>query len=359
MKVRLKKLRDQVIVLTGASSGIGLVTTRMAAQRGARLVLAARSDPELQQLVQEIRARGGQAVAVAADVGKPEDIQRIADTASAHFGGCDTWVNNAGVTSFGRIEEIAMEDHRHLFETNFWGMVYGSLAAVRLLRPHGGALINVGSVASDRAFPIQGMYSASKHAVKGFTEALRVELAKESAPIAVTLIKPTSIATPLTRHGANYLPDHPTLPPPVYDPELVAEAILHCAEHPTRDLFVGDAAKVMASAASLSPRLMDRHQEAVMFDQQHTGWPAPPNRKGSLYEASHDLAERGDYPRHIFRTSVYNSVRMHPVASAASVLGAGLALGAIWKLVAANRTVASAPPRAKTKALHAGAQAAG
>lgn len=343
MRVQLKRLSDQVIVLTGASSGIGLVTARKAAQRGARLVLAARSGDELEQLAGEIRSRGGQAIAVPADVSQQDDVQQVADTAMRHFGGCDTWINNAGVTVFGRIVEVTVEDHRRLFETNFWGIVYGSLAAVRVLQGRGGALINLGSVASDRAFPLQGMYSASKHAVKGFTDALRVELEKDRIPISVSLIKPTAIATPLTRHAANYLPDYPTLPSPVYDPELVAQAILHCAEHPTRDLFVGDAAKMQASGAALSPRLMDRMQEAMMFDQQHTGWPAPADRKGSLYHASHDLAERGEYPRHIFHTSVYNDARMHPlIAGAATVASAGLALGAVWKLFGNGATAGQA-----------------
>jgi NAD(P)-dependent dehydrogenase (short-subunit alcohol dehydrogenase family) len=333
MKIRLKKLRDQVIVLTGASSGIGLVTARMAAHRGARLVLAARSGEELERLSQEIKSQGGQAVPVAADVSQEADVRRIAAAALEHFGRFDTWVNNAGVTVFGLIEEVTMEDHRRLFETNFWGTVYGSLAAVRHLRQHGGALINMGSVASDRAFSIEGMYSASKHAVKGFTDALRVELEKEGAPISVTLIKPTAIATPLPHHGANYLPDEPTLPPPVYAPELVARAILHCAEHPERDLFVGGAAKAMASAGTLAPRLMDRVEKAVMFREHHSGWPARPNRQGNLYQPSHELAERGSFPRHVFERSAYTSARMHPLLTGAAVLGAGLAVGGLWTLL--------------------------
>jgi short-subunit dehydrogenase len=337
MKVRLKKLRDQVMVLTGASSGIGLVTARMAARSGARLVLAARSGEELERLAAEIRDRGGQAVPVPADVSHEEDVQRIADTARERFGGFDTWVNNAGVTVFGRIEDIAMEDHRRLFETNFWGVVYGSLTAVRHLRRRGGALINIGSIASDRAFPLEGMYSASKHAVKGFTDALRMELEKEEAPISVTLIKPTAIATPLPRHAGTYLPDEPTLPPPVYAPEIVAEAILHCVEHPERDMFVGGAAKAMAVSESLSPRLTDRVMGETMFGGQHSGEPAGRDRQGSLYRPSHDLAERGQYPRHIFEHSTYTSARLHPLLTGALVVGAGLAVGEICGLIGGGR----------------------
>lgn len=333
MKVRLKRLRDQVIVLTGASSGIGLVTARMAARRGARLVLAARSEDELRRLADEINSRGGQAVALAADVGSEEDVQRIADTARERFGGFDTWINNAGVTMFGRLEETSMADARRLFDTNFWGIVHGSLAALPQLKKHRGALINLGSVVSDRAFPIQGMYSASKHAVKGFTDALRIELEAEGAPVSVTLIKPTSIATPLPRHAKNYMDVEPTLPPPVYAPETVAEAILHCAEHPERELAVGGASKAMSVASALSPRLMDLFQRRKAIPQSRTNQPAGGDRDRSLYRPSHDLSERQDYPRHVFESSAYTTAARHPMLSGAAVLGAGLVIGGLWSIL--------------------------
>jgi short-subunit dehydrogenase len=333
MKVRLKKLSEQVMVITGASSGIGLVTARQAARRGARLVLAARSEPQLRQLVEEIQATGGQAVAVVADVGREEDVRRIADAARERFGGFDTWVNNAGLTLFGRLEEISLEDARRLFDTNFWGVVHGSLAALPELKKRGGALINVGSVVSDRAFPVQGMYSASKHAVKGFTDALRVELQAENAPVSVTLIKPTSIATPLNRHAGNYLPVEPTLPPPVYAPETVAAAILHCAEHPEREVAVGGASAAMSAAAAVAPGAMDSYQVMTSFRQQQTDQPARGDRQGILYRPSHDLAERGEYPRHVFESSAYTSARLHPLLSGAAVLGAGLLIGGIWSIL--------------------------
>jgi NAD(P)-dependent dehydrogenase (short-subunit alcohol dehydrogenase family) len=157
MKLKLKKLRDQVVVITGASSGIGLVTARRAARRGARLVLAARSGEELRQLASEISSQGGQAIDVVADVASEEDVRHIAKAARERFGGFDTWINNAGLTMFGRLEETSLSDARRLFDINFWGIVHGSLAALPQLKKHGGALINLGSVVSDRAFPLQGM----------------------------------------------------------------------------------------------------------------------------------------------------------------------------------------------------------
>lgn len=330
MHVRLKRLGDQVLVITGASSGIGLVTAREAARRGARLVLAARSEDELRRLADELRGQGSEALPVAADVGREEDVRHIADAALRHFGDFDTWVNNAGVSIFGKLEEVSTEDSRRLFDTNFWGVVYGSLTAVRHLKQRGGALINLGSVVSERAFPVQGMYSASKHAVKGFTDALRMELEAEGAPVSVSLVKPTSIATPFPQHARNYLPVEPTLPPPVYAPELVAEAILHCAEHPERDVPVGTPAAVMTALEQVSPRAMDWYAEAKAIPQSMTDQPARGDGTRALDRPSHDLRERGELPRHVFEHSLYPAVRIHPLRSAAALASAALVAGGLW-----------------------------
>src|SRR6185295_16090716 len=146
MNIKLKRLSDQVIVITGASSGIGLVTARLAAKRGARVVLNARNEEALRQVSGEINAQGGEAIDVVGDVGKFEDVQKIADEAIRRFGGFDTWVNNAGVSIYGPVLDQALEDHRQLFETNYWGVVHGSMVACAHLKQQGGALINVGSV---------------------------------------------------------------------------------------------------------------------------------------------------------------------------------------------------------------------
>src|SRR6266566_5808136 len=167
MKMRLKPLADQTMVITGASSGIGLVTARKAARKGARLVLAARSEDDLSLLVDEICCNGGQAIAVQADVGSETDVRHIAAEAIRAFGGFDTWVNNAGVSVYGRALDVPIPDMRRVFETNVWGVVYGSRVACEHLRLRGGALINLGRELSDKAAPLQAIYSASKHAVKG------------------------------------------------------------------------------------------------------------------------------------------------------------------------------------------------
>ena len=327
MKLRLKKLKYQVMVVTGASSGIGLATARRAARRGARLVLAARSEADLEQLAQEIRSEGGQAVAVAADVAREEDVQRIAEAALREFGGFDTWVNNAGVSVYGRALDVSVDDMRQVFETNFWGVVHGSRIACRYLREHGGALINLGSEVSEVAVPLQAIYSASKHAIKGWTDALRMELEHEQAPVSVTLIKPGPIDTPYTEHAGNYLEDQPQHAPPVYDPESVAEAILHAATTPVRDLFVGSGAKMMAALEKMSPRLADRVGESFVLPGTHSGRP----RRGqeALHTAGGGLRERGDYPGMV-RKSVYTRAAMHPALTAAAAVGAGLLVASLW-----------------------------
>jgi NAD(P)-dependent dehydrogenase (short-subunit alcohol dehydrogenase family) len=192
MKFRLKPLEEQVIVITGGSSGIGLATGIEAARRGARVVLAARHEQPLLEARERLAAVGGEAITVIADVGRRAEVQRIASTAIQHYGRFDTWVNNAGWSVFGDLDCVDDADHRRLFETNFWGTVNGSLEALVHLGRTGGALINIGSVASEVALPLQGMYSASKHAVKGFTDALRIEAQDRGLPVSITLVKPSA-----------------------------------------------------------------------------------------------------------------------------------------------------------------------
>lgn len=332
MKPRLKKLSEQVIVITGATSGIGLTTARCAARRGARLVLAARNEDALKQLTFELAKRGSEAVHVVADVGIEEDVRRVAQAAIERFGGFDTWINNAGISIFGRNEDVSLHDQRRLFQTNFWGVVHGSLVAVEHLKQRGGALINLGSEVSDRAVPLQGIYSASKHAVKGFTDSLRLELEAEEAAVSVTLIKPAALDTMFVEHAKNYLEVEPKLPPPIYAPEVAADAILHAAEHATRDIYVGGAAKLMASTAHYAPRMVDSYMKRLLFKQQKSGMPARDRSQHSLYLPGRDLQERQGYPGHVFESSLYTKATLHPRAMVALAMGAALALLAWGRL---------------------------
>lgn len=247
MRIKLKKLRDQVMVITGASSGIGLTTAEMAAAAGARVVLSSHNGEELRRAAESVHAAGGRAIHIVADVTNPESVEEIARRANQEFGGFDTWVNNAGIGLYGRSEDIPLADKRRMFEINFWGMVHGCRAALPHLRRHGGALINIGSATSERAAPLLGTYSASKHAVKGYTDALRIELEEEGVPVAVTLVKPAATSTRFVEHAASAMEAEPEFPAPVYASDVVARAILRCAERPTRDITVGGAGRVMTA----------------------------------------------------------------------------------------------------------------
>jgi short-subunit dehydrogenase len=186
-------------------------------------------------------------------------MERLAQTVIDRFGRIDTWVNNAGVSIYGRLDEVSDSDSRKLFDTNFWGVVNGSLAALPHLRKQGGALINVGSEASDAVVPLQGMYSASKHAVKGFTDALRVELGEiDDAPVSITLIQPTAVDTRYPQHAKNYMDSEPKLPTPQIGPEKVAEDILDAAAKPERDVRVGAMSVMNTIAAKVMPSAADR-----------------------------------------------------------------------------------------------------
>lgn len=328
MNVNLKPLHEQVMVITGASSGIGRTTARLAAERGAAVVLSARTEEALREAVDEIRRAGGRATYVTADVSSYEDVKGIAQHALSEFGRIDTWVNNASVSIYGRIDDVPIEDARRLFDINYWGAVHGSLVAARELSTHGGALINIGSMTSERAMPLLGFYSSSKQAVKGFTDAFRMELEKVDAPVCVTLIRPGSIDTPFTEHARNFMDSEPALPPPVYQPETVARAVLHCAEKPTRDLDVGGSARMFAAWEHTAPRSLDRYMEATMFDQQKkNGMAVTPD--DNLYDsASIDrYRERGNHDGYVMRTSAYTQAAMHPVVTIAATAAAVVALG--------------------------------
>jgi short-subunit dehydrogenase len=330
MKIKLKNLPDQVIVITGATSGIGLTTARMAARRGAKLVIAARNEVALLQLRDEIDAAGGSALAVPTDVTKKEDVHRLADAAIDRFGEFDTWVNDAGGSIYGLIRNVPVEEERKLFDLNYWGVVYGSRIAADYLRQRGGAIINLGSVASDRGIPLQSAYCASKHAVKAFTDALRVELEKEGAPVSVTLIKPTAIDTPFFRHAKTYMDAQPTEPSPMYAPETVARAILYAAQTPVRDLLVGDKAPVESMLGRLFPGVGDRFMKAQMFEGQKSDRRPLPGENRVFEGASSELRERGRYDDvRVMEHSVYTEAAMRPVLTGAVTMGIAAAVTAL------------------------------
>jgi short-subunit dehydrogenase len=326
-RIKLKPLNEQVIVITGATSGIGLATARAAAKAGARVMLAGRDEAALKTITVDLNATGAQVDYVIADMRDTAQVQAAADRAIQRYGGFDTWVNNAGGSIYGRFDEVPMEEQQDLFDTNYWGIVRGSTVAVAYLRQHGGALINLGSEVSDIAIPLQSAYVASKHAVKGFTDALRLELIDERAPVSVTLIKPSGIHTLFVEHARNHLDVKPKLPSPLYSPAVVADAILHAAVSPRRSIYVGGAAPGNVAFARLAPRLFDTFMGRLGVRMQST----ERRTRGTDAARRSELLERSPHKRYVHESSLYTQAALHPGWTATLTLGAA-ALGLLaWK----------------------------
>lgn len=335
MKLKLKPLSEQVIVVTGASSGIGLTIAKRAAEAGAKVVLFARNEEALRDACEQIRVKGGTAEYVAGDVGVRDDMRRLAETTVERFGRIDTWVNDAGVGVYAKLEEISDEDHHRLFQTNYWGVVHGSTEALKHLKANGGALINIGSIASEMPSPLLSAYAASKHAVKGFTDSLRLELIKEGAPVSVTLIKPSGINSPFGEHAENYMDEASQVPPPVYSPHIVADAVLHAAEHPTRMITVGGAGRMMTLMNHVLPTISDALFAPVFFAVAKGG-----PKRGSpkdLHDHGEDGTQFGDQ-KFMRRTSLYTAAQTHP-KTAVSVGVAALAVGGLYAATKARRGI--------------------
>lgn len=323
VRPRLKPIAEQVMVITGASSGIGLVTARRAAAAGAKVLLVARSGDALAEVASGIGASGGIACTFAADVGEIAQVRAAAAAAIERFGRIDTWVNAAGVAIYAALVDTPPDEHRRLFRTNYFGAVHGALTAVEHLRERGGALITIGSIAGDIPSPVMGAYAASKHAVKGFVESLRIELAAAGTPISVTLIKPSGIDTPIADHAATHVDGAALIPPPVYDPDLVADAILDAARHPRRNVTVGGIGRVQVLLATHFPGLFARYGGLVapLLVDPDAG-PAP---QSNLDRPTGEARARSQ--RQTGRAlSLYAPAARHPAFGMAGLAAAGLAL---------------------------------
>jgi NAD(P)-dependent dehydrogenase (short-subunit alcohol dehydrogenase family) len=330
--VKLKPIENQVVVVMGASSGIGRETALRFAKRGAKVVVAARSEVGLHSLQNEIRGLGGEARAVIADVSEFEQVEAVAQRAVEEYGRLDTWVHLAAVGLFAPFDQTQPEEFRRVVEVDFMGQVYGAMAALpRIKREGSGALVHISSVVGKRSTPLESAYSASKHGVEGFLESLRVELLQEGwNSIGVTNVIPAAINTPFFTKARTKLGVKPKGFPPIYQPGVVADAILYSAEKAPREIVAGGAGKGMLLTQRLSPRLMDAIMVRGGFGSQMTDEPKSTADPDGLFAPmkGQDRAE-GDFSEQALPRSPLTWLDTHPawkwsigVAGAAVILSA-------------------------------------
>jgi short-subunit dehydrogenase len=252
-----RQIAGQVVVITGAGSGIGRETALEFACHRANLVLAARNEEALRSLSEEVQRLGGTALPVQTDVSDSEQVSALAARAVERFGRIDTWVNNASVSTYGTVEQTEVGEIRRVIEVNLMGEIHGMKAALPYLRRSGGTIINVSSTLAKRAVPLQAAYCAAKHGVLAFGEALRLELRKDRVPVNVVDVLPSSINTPLFEHARSKMSVLPQPIPPVYEPRVVAGAIVGAARRPVRQVFAGGAGRLLDIGQRISPRLVD------------------------------------------------------------------------------------------------------
>jgi short-subunit dehydrogenase len=280
-----RPLRDQITVITGASSGIGRETAIEFGLHGATVVLAARNPDALNEVAKEIQRLGGTPFVVVTDVADWDQVNRLAQQAVERFGRIDTWINNAAVMEHATVEQTTLEEAERIVQVNLLGQIAGTKAVLPQFIEQGyGTIINVSSVLGVRAVPLLSIYCATKHGIKGFTESLRMELQRDHPRITVTLVLPASVNTPLFAHSRSKLGVMPRPIPPVYETGAVARAILHAAEHPQRDIFVGSIGPITNVLEALIPSAIDWYMVSGgrIFQEQMSG--QPDDGKDNLFQ---------------------------------------------------------------------------
>ena len=309
--MRKQPVHEQVVVITGASSGLGRAVAREAGRRGARVVLAGRNGDALASAAAEIEAGGGEALAVSTDVTAREQVDALAAEAVERFGGIHTWVDNAMVTVYAEIEHLAEDELRRVIETNFFGSISGFWAALPHLKRSRGTFVNVNSALAYRGIPLQAAYCASKAALRTFYESARVELEKHGAGVDICVILPAAINTPQFDRGRQKLGLQPKPVPPIYQPEPFAEAIVHMFEQPARELPVGWGAQKLLWGQKLSPRAGDFVLRRTGWSSQTTGTLKPVEGPDNLFETlPGDPGAHGRFDAQAKGSTAWTSLRL-------------------------------------------------
>ncbi len=321
----MKPIGEQVVFITGRSSGIGRATANAAAKKGAKVAIVARGEEALEATASEIRSAGGAVLALPCDVSDAGQVRRVAERVVAEWGRIDTWVNAAAVSVYGEFAEIPEAEFRRVIEIDVLGVANGMRAAILEMRsrPDGGTIVNVSSGLGDRAVPLQSAYCAAKHAVNGLSESVRTELEHDGLPIRISVIKPASIDTPFFTHAKSRMGVAPKPFPPVYDPSLVADAILHAATHPVRELPVGGASAALSALEKISPRLLDVQLRLIGYPAQQGDTIDPDATPDNLWTGAVGTGSiEGGYGGR--KVSLYSWLRLTPAGRVGTVAGAAL-----------------------------------
>jgi NAD(P)-dependent dehydrogenase (short-subunit alcohol dehydrogenase family) len=291
--------RGMSVLVTGASGGIGRATARLFGERGAKVALLARGETGLAAAAEEVRAAGGEALAVPADVADFQQVREAARRAEEAFGPIDVWVNVAFSSVFAQVTDITPEEYRRITEVTYLGVVNGTKVALDLMLPRDrGAIVQAGSALARRGIPLQSGYCAAKHAVQGFHESLRTELLHRGSNVRTTIVHLPAMNTPQFDWVESRLPNHAQPVPPIYQPELAARALVHAAAHPERgEYWVGGSTVGTLLVNKIMPRLLDRYLARTGYQSQQTDEPRDPNQPGNLWEPADGTGGR-DYGAH-------------------------------------------------------------
>lgn len=325
----------RVVVITGASGGIGRATARAFAARGDQIALLARGKKGLDGAVREVEDAGAIALAVPTDVADPDQVEAAADVVENTLGPIDIWVNVAFTSVFAPFTDISAAEYRRVTEVSYLGYVYGTMAALARMRPrNAGTIVQVGSALAYRGIPLQSAYCGAKHAIQGFHEALRCELLHEGSNIWVTMVQMPAVNTPQFSWVLNRLPHHAQPVPPIFQPEVAARAVLHAAEHPRRrEYWVGASTAATLAANAIAPGLLDRYLAATGFSSQQTDQPRDPQQPTNLWQPAddtdgHDFGAHGifDAQSHTRSGQLWASQHHGSLGAAAGLLTAGIAV---------------------------------
>ncbi len=329
-------MSPEVVVITGASGGIGRATATAFAARGAKVALVARGQAGLDAAAADVRAAGGEALVLPADVADPAALEALADRVEDELGPIGVWVNDAFTSVFAPFEKITAEEYKRVTEVSYLGYVYGTMTALRRMKPRDrGVVVQVGSALAYRGIPLQTAYCGAKHAIQGFHEALRCELLHEKSGVRVTMVQMPAVNTPQFSWVLSRLPRHAQPVPPIYQPEVAARAVVHAADHPgRREYWVGATTAATLAANAVAPGLLDRYLGRTGFDSQQTQQPRDPDAPENLWEpadADRDFGAHGAFDDRSHPRSAQLWASQHHGAVAAAAGLAGAAAVALWR----------------------------